>query len=365
MVQIFFLTRSDASMARRMFRNRRRLGGGGGSYASTMGLRPVPFTRKRKFGGPSTGMSAVPRLGRRVRPRMARSYLLTKTKRKRPGKVRSHGDNSSASVNSIGKKFLTFFDKMMYRKIVSPQTLFYNSANSTSSTQGRQRVQVFPYMQSTVLTAIKTACNGGTATDIPVKFFLKSGKYSLKFKNQSNHVVKMSIYDIVTKKNTISSSIDSPDEAWQKGLTDFGGLSSGTVGFTPYKSPEFNQYFGVNRVTTLSMEAGQQHEHLVYHRYNRVVDSVQFENATGTAIAGLTRFIMLVFHGSLGHESTSAANVTYMPATIDYASSYDYTYGFIEKTVRGFTATDNNLTTVVDFDFMGEGGDADTNLITA
>jgi len=113
------------------------------------------------------------------------------------------------------------------------------------------------------------------------------------------------------------------------------------------------------------LEAGQQHDHTVYHRYNRVVNSIQFENAAGSALAGLTRFCMVVFHGSLGHESLTASTVTYMPVTMDYSWFQDYTYGFIEKTTRGFTATDNNPTTVVDFDFMGENGDADVNISNA
>jgi len=354
-------------MARRMFRGRRRLGGGRGSYAGTMGLRPVPFTRKRKYPGSSTGtgLSAAPRLGRRVRPRMGASYLLTKTKRKRPGQIRTHGDNSSASVNSIGKKYLSRFDKMMYKKIVSPQTVFDNSSGNVAAPQGKQAALVYGFMSSGTLTAIKTACAGGTATAIPLKFFLKGGKFVLRLKNQSNHVCKLSMYDIVTKKNTISTALDNPLECWNKAYTDYGSGASTTVGFTPYRSPEFNQYFGVNRVTTVSLEPGQQHDHSVYHRYNRVVDSIQFENATGTAIAGLTRFVMIVFHGSLGHESLTASTVTYMPVTLDYAFSSDYTYGFIEKTVRGFTATDNNPTTVVDFDHMGEAGDVDVNNVTA
>lgn len=355
-----------ASMAR-YTRGRRRLTGGGNPYANTMGFRTPTFTRKRKYPGTSTRAStgAPPRMGRRVRPRMANSYVFTKTKRKRFGKVRSHGDNASASVNSIGKKFLTRYDRMMFRKIVSPQTFFYNQYGRMAGTQGKQYVENFSFMQKSTLAAIKLNAAGGVATDNPVKFFLKSGKSVMKFKNQSNAVCKLTLYDIVTKKNTVSATLGDPPLCWQKGLTDFGGASNTTVGFTPYRSSEFNQYFAVNRVTTISLEAGQQHDHVVYHRYNRVVDSSQFDNNVGMFIAGLTRSCMVVFHGSLGHESAAPTTVTYMPVTIDYAWSYEYTYGFIEKTTRTFTATDNNPTTVVDFDFMGENGDADVNPVSA
>jgi len=340
--------------------NRRRLGGKLGNYASTMGLRPLPFKRKRP--GPSTGTGgAPPRLGRRVRPRMARSYTFTKTKTKqRSGKVITHGDNQSFSHNTIGKKWLSRFDLSMLRKIVSPQTVFSNANANVSSAQGKQAALVFSFLTKTELTAMETAA-AGAATAVPTKLFLKGGKYVLRLRNQANTNCRLSIYDIVTKRNTVSTALDNPAEVWTKGFTDYGTLTKETVGMTPYRSPEFNQYFGVNRVTTVSLEPGQQHDHTVYHKYNRVVDSIQFQNNVGTAIAGLTRYIMIVFHGTLGHESATATSVTYMPITLDYASQHEYTYGYIQKTTRAFTGTDSNPTAIADFDFMGETGDVDVN----
>jgi len=345
--------------------NRRRLGGQRGNYASTLGLRALPFKRKRPGPSTITGGGAVPRLGRRVRPRMARSYTFTKTKTKqRTGKVISHGDNQSFSNNSIGKKWLTQFDSLMLRKVVSPQTVFSNLTGNVSSAQGKQAVLAFAYLTKTELTSMETA-SAGAATSVPTKYFLKVGKYVLRLRNQANTNCRMSIYDIVTKRNTVSTTLDNPSEVWTKGMTDFGALTKETIGMTPYRSPEFNQYFGVNRVTTISLEPGQQHDHTVYHKYNRVVDSIQFQNNVGTALAGLTRFIVIVFHGTLGHESLAASNVTYMPITVDYAAQSEYTYGWIDKTTRAFTGTDSNPVAVADFDFMGESGDMDTNPIVS
>lgn len=348
--------------------NRRRLGGSRGNYARTMGYVPVPFERKRKYPGSSTttGGGAPPRLGRRVRPRMARSYTFTKTKTKRrPGKVTTHGDNQSSSVNVIGKRWMSQFDRMMYRKIVSPQSVFTNSSGNFSSTQGKQFVFSWFFMNKTDLVAMETAANGGVATNLPTKLFLKQGKFSLKIRNQSNTNAKISFYDLTTKRNTVSTALDAPVECWNKGLTDYGAPNANTVGFTPYKSPEFNQYFAVNKVTTVSLEPGQQHDHTVYHRYNRVVDSIQFQNNVGTALAGLTRFVLIVMHGTLGHESLTPGTVTYMPVLCDFAWTSEHTYGWIQKSTRAFTATDNNPAGVADFDFMGENGDVDANLVTS
>lgn len=355
-------------MAYGRFYNRRRLGASRGNYAKLMGMRPVPYNRKRKYPGKSTtGISAPPRLGRRVRPRMARSYVFTQTKTKqRSRKVTSHGDNQSSSVNSIGKRWLTRFGRMMMKKVVSPQTVFLNSSGADSSLQGKQSTINISLMTKSTLTNLETAANSGVATNNPVRFFLKNGKSVFRFRNCANTNCKATLYDIVTKRSPPSAALDTPHKAWVKGVTDFGGSTwNRTVGQTPYRSPEFNQYYAVNRVTTVSLEPGQQHDHTVYHTWDRIVDSIQFQNCVSEAVSGITRHLLVVYHGTLGHESLTPGTVTYMPITLDYASSFEYTYGWIEKTQKTFTLVDANPTSVVDVDFMGESGDADVNSVNA
>lgn len=345
--------------------HRRRLGCSRGPYMRPSANSALRVWRppKRKF--PSiTG--APLRLGRRVRPRMAASFTNTKTRTKRRyGKVTSHGDNQSSSVVSVGKRFMSRFDRLMNRKIVSPQVVYTNGQFATSSTTGLQKVEVVSLMDKSQLTAMETAANGGTATNVPVKFFLRRGKHVLRMRNTCNTNCKLTIYDLHTKKSTVSTALDTPSECWQKGLTDFGSSGSDTVGFSPFRSPEFNQFFGANRVTTVSLEPGQQHDHTVYHHWNRVVDSIQFQNGVGTALAGLTRFIMIVFHGTLGHESATPANIGYMPITLDCAWSKEYSYGWVEKSTRAFATTDAHLKVITDWDFQGETGDGDVNLVQA
>lgn len=349
-----------------MVRKYRRMGGSSnlsarGNYARTMGFTPVPYRGKRKGG------AAPLRTGRRVRPRMAASYTVTKTKQKRrTGGVNKQSDNQSSSKNSIGKKWLSKFEKLLAKKVVSPQTVFSNATGNISSTQGKQGVNFFTFMPKATLTALETAANGGTSTNVPVKLFLKGGKTTLRLRNTVNTTCWLMLYDIVTKKAPPDTTLDTPQECWAKGLSDYGSATgTTTVGQTPFRSPEFNMYFAVNKVTRVSLEPGQQHDHVVYHKYNRVLDSIRFQNSVSTSIPGITRFTMVVWHGSLGHESATPTTVTYMPITLDYASSVEYTYGWIEKTAKAFTLTDNNPTTVATFNFMSENQDVDGTMVTA
>lgn len=310
---------------------------------------------------PPTGTSSgAPLRGRmRMKLKNAVSATLTRRKKRKNVNLKSHGDNQTFSVNSIGKNKSK---KSLLQKLTAPQTIFTNLNGNASSTQGKQGVTVFSFLQKADLTSIETGANGGVTTNNNIRFYLKTGKFVLKLRNQSNSNCKLTIYDIVTKRTPPVSTYSNPLQCWSKGMNDY-GITSGyqIVSNTPFKSPEFRQYFAVNKTVTISLEPGQQHDHTVYHKYNKLVDSVRFQNSSSLAIQGLTRYCMIVYHGLLGHESTAPAVVTYLPVTLDYASSYEWSYGYIDKTSPTYVMTDNNPTTVADFDFMGESGDIDTN----
>lgn len=350
---------------------RRRLGGS--KYANVFGYKAVPFTRKRPYpfrpgGGSTTALSAPPRMGRRVRPRNARSYTQTKTQTKpKFGRVTTHGDNASFSKNLIGSIGVPRGLRGIYRQLAAPQTVVDNASGAYASTTGTQRVIVLSsaaMFTNTMLNGIKASI---ASTDRAVRFFLRTGRVKLTLRNQTNCNARVSIYDLLTSSSAPSSALDTPLEVWEKGLADYGGTFTPiTIGATPFKSPEFRRQFKIHKVTTLSMEPGQQHEHTVYHKYNRLIDSNQFDNWTTTlSIKGLTRWTMFVFHGSLVHESASSNVVTYAPVTLDYAVHREYSYSWIEKAVPSLSATDNLAKTLIDPDQMGETGDADVNVNTA
>lgn len=349
------------------YSSRRRLGTVRGPF-----MRPSANSSMRPYGPPRRPnkykRGAPLRRGPRVSNRLARSYTFTKTQTKRrSAPVKSHGDNQSASYNSIGKKWLTKFESMMYRKVVSPQAWFQNGSGLFSSTTGKQQASLgLSVLTLSDLQAMKLAANAGVGYSGPIKLFVKSCKSILRLRNQANTNCKLQLYDLVTKYQPQQTTLDDPIECWNKGQTDYGNTNAyQVVGQTPLKSPEFNSMFRVNKLTTVYLEPGQQHDHTVYHQFNRVIDSTRFDNSTSQSLMGLTRFTLIVFHGTLGHESATPSTVTYMPINIDYARSYEFTYGWIETVKKTYAVTDNHATTITDFDFMGESGDVDANITNA
>lgn len=354
--------------------NRRRLGwsryGRGGQWMSApMGFSgtqfaPVPYRRKR----PPPG--APLRMGRIVRPRVqlksGRSYTQTKTRRRRrPGTVTKNGDNASLSSNWIKSTSRRRLPYAQYKQLASPQTLSFCSTGNFSCTQGRQFVGFIQYLSRDNLLAMKSGL-AGSSTEANLRFFMKTGRMKISLKNQSNSNARVTLYDIVPKRAAPNTMLDSPTEAWSKGNLDIAG--SGTqynlIGETPFKSPEFRRYFGVHRVTYVNLEPGMQHEHIVHMVYNKFVDSIAFENEN-LSIPGLSRYCLVVFHGSLGHESVAPATVTTLPVVLDYMYMREWSFSYMLTPTATHQRVDTVPVNVVDFDHMGEAGDVDADNVIA
>jgi hypothetical protein len=223
---------------------------------------------------------------------------------------------------------------------------------------------LLPILTKVNLVACETAANAGTATTNNLKLFLKTGRHRVHFRNCANTPARVWIYDCVTKRDGFAAG-STPVFMWRGGLADMG---AGTypemqIGVTPYRSPEFNRLFAVNKVTQFNLEAGQEHQHTVRHRWNKLVNTVNFQNSVSPYCQGLTRFMMIVFHGTLIHGTDNV--VSYAPIKVDYTSTTEFSYGWIEKNSPSMSITNNFASSLVGATFMGENGDADIMNINA
>lgn len=347
---------------------RRRLGGPSCGYGRCapfgQTLTPMPYGRKRKYGDTA---GAPIRQGRRVRPRTA-GYTQTKQrKRVRFNKAKKTGDNTSFSNTRFGTGFRNYISKAIYKQIIGRRVEASMSASYWTSTQGKQSAASFTCLSKTDLDAIATACNSGTSTSNNVRCFLGYAKQRILFRNQSNSMAKLVLYDVSSKRTPIATTIDDPIEAWNKGLEDMNAVAtnSSVIGVTPFHSPEFRRYFKVQRVTALDMEPGMQHEHTVIHKLNTLANSVNWQNASMTTYAPYTSFVIAVVHGSLAHDHTNAANVSITPIYIDYLHRLEWSYGYIPGNTPSFAIADGVPKAIADLDMMGENQDADLDPVNA
>nr|WDW25933.1 MAG: putative capsid protein [Canine stool-associated circular genome virus] len=343
--------------SRRRSRARRRLG-----YSRRYAYSPFKPSSTMRASFPSRKRSrtgAPLRTGRRVGSSVARS----KSVKSSAGRVVHHGDNATSSYRSVGGSRLSPVLRTIMRKIVQSETVNTVQAGTLSCGYGVQGHSTFSILDKPTLTAMETAANDGTATDNSLRLFLKKAKVIYTLRNQTNTNAVVKLYDIVCKRDPPSTVMDHPREAWNKGLTDL-GISNGydIVGATPFKSPEFNHLFRVLGVTSLQLEPGMQHVHTVYHHYNKLFSTVRTQNVPGVTVAGFTRFIMPVFHGSLIHESLTPTSVTTAGIKLDYMVRNEYSFGYLVQNSPTYSIIDLLPKSITDPDFMGETGDADANV---
>lgn len=322
------------------------------AYAAAFGM-AGQYLRKRKRSG------AALRKGRRVGLRGS------VVKRAAVARVRRHGENSSLSSVWIGRR-RRGVHKSLYRKLAAPQTAQYVAAGKVASLIGRQGVATFDFLTKGNLDGIKSVVTAG-GSDKNVKWFMKTGRLKLTLRNQSNSNCRLTLYDVLPKRLTCSTSIDSPEEAFSKGLSDLSGatISSTSLGVTPFKSPEFRRNFYVHRVTYVNLEPGETHEHVVHFIWDRFIDTVAFENVNSQGIPGFTRFVMAVFHGMLGHESADDAVVTHLPVKLDYSIMREWSYSWMETPAPTVSRVDALPLTITNFDFMGQSDDIDADNVAA
>lgn len=345
--------------------------------------KPGGFTRTvyRNPFRPGTTYKAVPpirkrpgaplRTGRRVRTRLntGRSYTLTKTKKRiNYGQAHKTGDNSSVSALRYGR-YMTRFMMQQFRTMRGKQTVYRNGTVTKTSAGGQQAFLQQDFLNTDELDLIRTKYGSATLTANEVKFFLGYNKIKYYIKNQSNAAGRLTIYDIVPKQHPRTTFLDTPVEAWEKGIKEMTtGQPSNlhlTVGNTPFMSPEFKRFYHVLRATNIQMEPGQQHVHNVYKRINRIVASTEWDHSSIKVCPGVTSWVMLVWNGSLGHESAAVDKVSFMPMKLDVAWSQQFNYAVCDNNAPSYDLTDTFAKDVVDWDHMGENQDQDMDNLAA
>lgn len=343
--------------------NRRRLGGNlRGNYAAAMGLHAVAFSRKRKRAA-SYPPSAAPRLGRRVRARPASSFTSTKTRRKRRSSgVVKQSENGSASFVKYGSSKIGRVNKQLYKKLLGRRIDYYNGMFTGTSGTGRQYVQLLTFGTHTQISSIKTALNGGASTQLPLKMHIGYMKWVISLKNQSNFVGKCTLYDIVLKRMPYNDALDDPSELWRKGMTDFsaGVDQTNYPGNTPFRSPEFRRWCRVVKVTSLNIEPGQQHDHQVVRKHNRVYDTASWDHSL--VFTPVAMFTLIVWHGSIVSGSNSTVlspQVSYCPMQIDGLWRMEVTSSMLPGTAPQYARiTDAIPVALTSAQAMGQNSDA-------
>lgn len=324
---------------------------GGNSYAKLMGMTAVPIRRPRRPGtrryappaGP-IGQQALSGLSRLAKK--ARSYTVTKrkTRRKRGGRFSSKGNSTSW----YKKMYAHRLPKQVFRQLVGHQGWTDNLALQSVSTLGNQQIAQLSIMTKTDLAAIKTAVQGVSDAKT-CKIFMKSYNSQITMRSGSNQPQKVRIYNLVCRRDTPGTSLDTPIEAWTKGLADLSLGLPNTALLTdifahPKRSDEFRAYWKVAGVEDVELSPGDTHTHTVKIKMNKMLDTTVLDNNVGLSIAGWTHYIMIVHYGSLVNSNVDNTRITYAPVKLDLAIVETIRFAYLEKNTAAYNIINKPIT---------------------
>jgi hypothetical protein len=147
--------------------------------------------------------------------------------------------------------------------------------------------------------------------------------------NAANTSARITIYDIISRKDLNSGTITSPSFAWKQGVDDEGG--SGTnyqiPGCTPFNSKSFTEFFKIKKVSHVLLGQGATHIHRTRFFPNRAVDYGTVEY--GQYWKDLSCFTMLVVHGQASNDVTTKSSISIGASDINMVVLKEYETSFI------------------------------------
>lgn len=190
---------------------------------------------------------------------------------------------------------------------------------------------------------------------------LITGRGSVLFTNAANTTCKMTIYDIVARKdnstsNTTPPGVGTPFLAWNQGtITDEGGSANSSLffGATPFTSKVFTELYKVVKITDVMLDVGRTHQHQVewtplvklddaYLKYNTVLKDVSY-------------YCLVVAHGQADDAVTGGGGPSLGQHKINYVWNKELVATYVQNTQTVVQSTDSLPATFAGGeDLMGE-----------
>lgn len=215
--------------------------------------------------------------------------------------------------------------------------------------------------------------NGGqliAATNLGTnKVLLKDYSLIVAFTNQTNANVKVTLYDIIQRRDKLSGSTnDAPDAAWLYETTLSTNYLSTNTAAVPFDSAVFTQNYKVISSKDYRLAQGETGEHFVNGKMNRVWDhSNDYSTTPGSILRyrggykGLTYWCLAVVQGF--PTDNDNATVTTSIAEVDFVTTTRYSYR--QVSTQNHVATSATNLAAAAGHAMNQGSGADTAISNA
>jgi len=242
------------------------------------------------------------------------------------------GTKSSFYKTFPKHKFLRKFEKML-----PPQFLSGNGTTQITASLGLQNIANVTsyYKPSDILNQFNLFYSSSESGSN--RIFLDSLDSKITLYNAENTTTCVNIYDIVFRKDSSNSQINNPANTIVQGTTDTANTASTDykdIGYSIFTNPRFTEFYKVEKVTTLYLQAGETHTHSVHIKPHRVIDH-EGDLWTTYGHGGLTRFVMVVLSGAtLVSDSSDTTKISTSPCTLNCMYEYKYTFHALASTTQ-------------------------------
>jgi hypothetical protein len=212
-----------------------------------------------------------------------------------------------------------------------------NAAGQATSTPGVQvntpLLTMFHQTDVVALNGITSLTNG--------RAILKSVRGEVFLTNASNATARVTLYDVVARRDISDATITDAVSAWNQGDTDEGG-SSAIPCSEPKSSKSFTQMFKVVGKTDMLLAQGASHFHTVNFSPNKSIDYGVAHYAK--QYRDITFHVFMVSHGQVDDAVTGGAGAGIGASKVNWAVMKEYQTSFLTDSTTNYAAT-NSLPT--------------------
>lgn len=174
----------------------------------------------------------------------------------------------------------------------------------------------------------------------------QSVKSRTLLQNQDNGICRMTIFDVIGRRDSTNDNYDEPALAWYSGAVALGDGSSPTVlGATPYAVPGFTNHFKILKTTHVMLQPGELHEHVTKFKPHRMLQTNLLFTSEHDVLKGFTCFTVIVHSGGISNDTTIDSEVSIGKCKVDWVNTKEYKYVYLDRSIPTYQYSNTLRTT--------------------
>lgn len=254
--------------------------------------------------------------------------------------VKKNTNGGSWSSFNYGHRKIKNFGSI---KSLRPQNWITNTTVRSTSTIGQQQFVTVSSMFS--LGQLHTMLTQPSFSNPAVaKMLYQSCAGELLITNQGNGTARISLYDIITRRDANNTTASDPGLAVRSGFGDeVSGSNSNYLipGVTPFQSQLFTTFYKVIKITNIELSSGQTHTHKYKFKLNKGLggELIQNQAQATTALKGISCYTMLQHHGYPDDDSANTSHVSLGSTQLDVVNKQNFKYYYTTQNQDTHLAT--------------------------